>query len=250
MVKKCIKKALHIVKYAYAWGQTQRAFQRAFSEKAQKFADDRFLCRWEDVWPCLHDVTATTTFDAHYLYHTAWAIRVLAETRPAQHIDISSCLRFVSMASAIVPVDFYDYRPAEISLSGLSCGQADLTSLPFPDASVSSLSCMHVVEHIGLERYGDLFDPKGDLKAVAELNRVLSKGGQLLFVVPVGETARIQYNAHRIYTYDQILSYFSTLLLVDFALITDSDTFIENASPDMLVGQKYACGCFHFIDRG
>jgi hypothetical protein len=31
---------------------------------------------------------------------------------------------------------------------------------------------MHVVEHVGLGRYGDLMDPDGDLKAMRELRRV------------------------------------------------------------------------------
>ena len=227
--------------------QAYLAFITAFSEKAQSLADDRFLCQWEDTWPCLHDATSATDFDAHYLYHAAWAARILAATRPEKHVDIGSSLRFIATASAIVPISFYDCRPAKISLSGLSCGQADLTRLPFPDASVNSLSCMHVVEHIGLERYGDLFDPKGDLRAVAELNRVLSKGGQLLFVTPVGEIARIQYNAHRIYTHAQILSYFPDLQLQSFSLISDTGEFIPHAAPNDCIGQNYACGCYHFM---
>ena len=46
-------------------------------------------------------------------------------------------------------------------------------------------------------------DPEGDLKAVKELSRVVTKGGSLLFVVPVGKP-RIQFNAHRIYSYKKI----------------------------------------------
>jgi hypothetical protein len=35
---------------------------------------------------------------------------------------------------------------------------------------------MHVVEHVGLGRYGDALDPKGDARACAELARVLAQG--------------------------------------------------------------------------
>ena len=62
----------------------------------------------------------------------------------------------------------------------------DLISLPFEDGSFHSLTCMHVVEHIGLGRYGDQVDPDGDLMAMKELERVTAKLGNLLFVVPVG----------------------------------------------------------------
>ncbi len=43
--------------------------------------------------------------------------------------------------------------------------------------SVESLSCKHVIEHIGLGRYGDVLDPGGDLKAISELKRALAVGG-------------------------------------------------------------------------
>ncbi len=241
------KKVWRFIRRKQKQRQENKAFKNAFNLRAQSLADNRFTCAWEDIWPCLDDATSNTGFDAHYLYHTAWAIRILAATKPVKHTDIGSCLRFVSMASALAPINFYDYRPANITLSNLFCGQADLLQLPFPDASIASLSCMHVVEHIGMERYGDAFDPEGDLKAIDQLNRVLASGGQLLFVVPVGEVARIQYNAHRIYTYDQILSYFPDMRLQNFAVIQDSGDFIENATASQLSGQKYACGCFHFI---
>jgi len=223
------------------------SFLAGFRAAAPALADGRFACRWKDRWPCLDDATGTTAFDAHYVYHTAWAARILAETRPVRHVDIGSCLRFVTLTSAFVPVEFYDYRPAIVFLSGLACAHADAAALPFADASIASISCMHVVEHIGLERYGDPFDPQGDLKAMQELTRVLAPGGQLLFVVPLGGEARIQYNAHRIYTYAQILSYFSALSLDSFAFITESGQFLPKAGEADTRNQQYGCGCFRFV---
>lgn len=225
---------------------SKQAFKRRFFTAFRRLEDNRFSCRWEDRHPCLNDVTEATQFDSHYVYHTAWAARILAEQSPSHHIDISSCLRFATLVSAFVPMEFYDYRPARITLSGLACRKADILALPFEDASVPSLSCMHVVEHIGLERYGDPFDPQGDVKAMRELERVLAPGGDLLFVVPIGDEARIQYNAHRIYTYKQICDHFSELKLKSFALVTDSGTFIASASEANSAGQRYGCGCFHF----
>lgn len=110
---------------------------------------------------CPDDKTLGTEFDRHYLYHPAWAIRkIVLDIKPQKHIDISSILYFSSMLSAVVPVEFYDYRPAEIELDNLSCGKADLTNLFFKTGSVESISCMHTVEHIGLGRYGDPLDPQ------------------------------------------------------------------------------------------
>ena len=224
----------------------EEKFAKSFNAKKALLEDGRFSMKWAERSPCLNDATSTTGFDAHYLFHTAWAARVLAKNKPELHIDISSCLRFVSLVSAFVPVHFYDYRPAELNLSGLESNKADLMNLPFPDHSVQSLSCMHVIEHIGLERYGDLLDAQGDLKAITELKRVITPGGSLLFVVPLGEKAIIQYNAHRIYTYQLILSYFSDMQLVDFSYINDAGKYIPKAQEIDTVGQIYGCGCFHF----
>lgn len=209
----------------------------------------RFALRLRDRWLCLRDATVQTGFDRHYVFHTAWACRVLAQSRPALHVDISSALYFVAQASAFVPMRFYDYRPAALGLSGLSCEQADLTRLQFANESVQSLSCMHVVEHVGLGRYGDPLDYEGDLKAVAELRRVLAADGQLLFVVPVGGESRIQFNAHRIYTYRQVLQMFEGLELLEFALIPDDGSeagLVRNATEEEANVQRYACGCFWF----
>jgi SAM-dependent methyltransferase len=106
---------------------------------------------------------------------------------------------------------------------------------------------MHVVEHVGLARYGDPLDYDGDLKAIAELRRVVAPGGQLLFVVPMGGEARIQFNAHRIYTYRQVLSMFPGFDLVEFSLIPDEGSplgLVRHAEEELADQQRYGCGCF------
>ncbi len=226
-----------------------KLFSKSFKQKRQLLEDGRFTMPWEERYPCLNDATSTTGLESHYLFHTAWAARILAKTRPNLHIDISSCLRFVSMISAFIPVEFYDYRPAQLNLSGLESKRADLMNLPFADNSISSISCMHVIEHIGLERYGDAFDPQGDLKAIAELKRVTANNGDLLFVVPLGSRAIIQFNAHRIYTHDQIINYFSEFNLINFAYIDDAGNFTANASRETTKNQAYGCGCFYLKKR-
>lgn len=211
----------------------------------------RFSVLWQDRYPCLRDKTGATGFDRHYVYHLAWAARVLAGTRPAEHVDISSSLYFATMVSAFIKVRYYEFRPADLQLDGLTSDPADLLSLPFADGSVKSLSCMHVVEHVGLGRYGDPVDPEGDLKAMAELQRVLAPGGSLLFVVPVGKP-RVAFNAHRIYCYDQVVSYFPDLCLRQFALIPDDAQgggIVTDAGKDLSDAQSYGCGCFWFEKR-
>ena len=168
------------------------------------------------------------------------------------HIDISSTLyfrgNFVGLPSCQL---LRDYRPADLQLDNLTSAAVDLVKLPFRDGTVDSLSCMHVVEHVGLGRYGDTLDPSGDLTAMRELQRVLAPGGSLLFVVPVG-MSRICFNAHRIYSFHQVRSAFSELELKDFALIPDSSALgglIHNATQALVDSQEYGCGCFWFRSK-
>jgi SAM-dependent methyltransferase len=201
----------------------------------------------EDRFFCLTDRTSTTPFDGHYLYHTAWAARQLREIMPKEHVDISSSLFFVGIASAIAPIKHLDFRPPSFQIEGVTCAAGDLMSLPFPDSSVQSLSCMHVIEHIGLGRYGDPFDPCGDQKAAAELQRVLAPGGQFLFVTPVGRP-RVCFNAHRIYSFEMVQRLFSTLYMEEWSLLKDdaSEGLIANPPAEIINAQSYGCGCFRF----
>jgi hypothetical protein len=87
---------------------------------------------------------------------------------------------------------------------------------------------------------------------MTELARVVARGGSLLFVVPVGRP-RIQYNAHRVYSYAQVVETLAPLELVEFALIPDdAETrgLLNNPDPAMVAEQAYACGCFHFKKAG
>lgn len=213
--------------------------------KYSKQNDGRFSVSAADFYPCLNDKIVQTPFDQHYTYHPAWAARILAKTKPDYHVDFSSILYFGTMLSAFIPVRFYDYRPADLHLSNWKGGFADLCKLDIADHSFPSVSCMHTIEHIGLGRYGDKIDPKGDIKAIQELKRITSPGGDILFVTPVGRQ-RIEFNAHRIYSFEMVEELFSGCQLMDFSLVPDGGGLIENADPKLVKEQQYGCGCFWF----
>ncbi len=217
-------------------------FQYPYFKRKSK---GRFLMKMQDFYPCLNDRVKSTPVDQHYINHTAWAARILSEVKPTLHIDISSLIYFSTILSAFVPVKFYDYRPVKLNLTNFESDFADLNQLPFVDGSIESISCMHTVEHIGLGRYGDILDPDGDINAVNELKRVTKLNGSILFVTPVG-VPRIQFNAHRIYSYEQIVNYFYGFELMEFSLIPDDGGLIRNANPTLVKEQRYACGCFWF----
>ena len=220
-------------------------FNKEYFEFIKK-NDDRFTVDEKDFLRCLDDNTEFTGFDAHYIYHPAWAARVVKKINPKYHIDISSTLHFCSILSAFIDVKFYDYRPAKLNLNNLTSEKIDLTDIFFDDNSVECISCMHTIEHIGLGRYGDPINPQGDIKAINELKRITKSGGNLLLVFPVGKP-KIMFNAHRIYSFEMVTELMEGFTLKEFSMVYDNQEFIENANPEDVKNQKYACGCFWFI---
>lgn len=98
--------------------------------------------RIRDAYPQLHDRTGTTGVDVHYFYVNGWAMRRIVVQWPAEHVDIGSQTMFVNLLSAVLPVTFVDYRPLEARMVGLTNRSGDILSLPFPDKSIKSLSCL------------------------------------------------------------------------------------------------------------
>jgi len=242
---------LKYFKQKYGFCKLKKAFWKDYDILYTQSAkiSERFSLKRNEVMPCYWDKTSNTDYDHHYVLHTAWALRKAKEIKPCKHIDISSSLYFCTALSAFLPVEFYDYRPADVHLSDLKTAHADLTNLPFESNSINSISCMHTVEHIGLGRYGDPIDYDGDFKAVSELKRVTAIGGNMLFVVPLGKP-KIIFNAHRIYSYKQITEMFEGWKLKEFSLISDDDKggkLIINANEETANEQNYGCGCFWFI---
>ncbi|MFZ0963035.1 MAG: DUF268 domain-containing protein [Terriglobia bacterium] len=201
-----------------------------------------------DAYPQVHDRTVTTSIDAHYLYANGWAMRRIVSTRPRMHVDVGSQAIFANLLAGVVPVVFLDYRPLRTKLSGLACLSGNILKLPFMDRSVSSVSCLHVIEHIGLGRYGDALDPEGTRKAARELARVLGPGGNLFLAAPVGKS-RLCFNAHRIHAAEEIREMVRELELVEISGVQDGGRFVEQVELSAFQKCEYACGFFWFRRR-
>jgi hypothetical protein len=199
-----------------------------------------------DTYPCLFDKAPRTNVDSHYFYQDLWAFKKIYSSRPAFHVDVGSNVNFIGFLTAVTKVHFVDIRPLQVSnIDNLECIKGSILDMPYENASLQSLSCLHVAEHIGLGRYGDPLDPLGTKKAATELSRCLAKGGNLYFALPVGRPL-LCFNAHRIHSPGQILEYFRDLKLVELSGSTDQKEFVENLDIAKLENQKYACGMFQF----
>ncbi len=196
-----------------------------------------------DLFPQLHDQMASSPFDPHYFFQDAWAARRIAEAKPARHIDVGSRVDLVAFLTALTEVTFVDIRPLEVELDGLTSISGSVLDLPFEDASLESVSCLHVAEHIGLGRYGDPLDPDGTRRAARERSRVLAPGGRLLFSGPVGRP-RTMFNAHRIHSPEGVAAMFPELQLIEFAGVDDDGNFARHRQLGELSGSEYGCGMF------
>jgi SAM-dependent methyltransferase len=202
-----------------------------------------------DTHPCLADRTSHTSFDAHYFYQGAWLARCIAKAKPKKHVDVGSSVMMVGVLSGEVETLFIDYRPLLIRLKNLESIPGDITDLQLATNSVESLSCLHVIEHIGLGRYGDPLDPRGSVKAASELQRALKPSGRLYLSVPVGRE-RVCFNAHRVFAPETIPTLFPQLELLNFSYVSDEGLFYADQQFGNAAVSEYACGMFVFEKNG
>lgn len=221
------------------WARLRHAYRRLPGAEPLRLLDSQFELR---------DQLSTSPFDRHYFFQDAWAARRIAEARPAAHVDVGSRVDLVAFLTAICPVTFVDIRPLEVELDRLTCVAGSVLKLPFANRSLESVSCLHVIEHVGLGRYGDPLDPSGSSRAVQELGRVIAPGGQLLLSCPVG-APRTVWNSHRVHDPVELAGSLPELELVEFAGVDDAGRFQPHRRPAELVGQTYACGMYRFVRR-
>ncbi|MCE5336500.1 MAG: DUF268 domain-containing protein [Desulfobacteraceae bacterium] len=207
-----------------------------------------FSFSWHNAYPMLGDrYRLAGSASGHYFWQDLWAAEHLFENKREHHVTVGSRVDgFVSHVILFCRLTYVDIRPLAAEVENLDFRQGTIVRLPFEDGSVPSLSSLHVIEHIGLGRYGGPVEPEGDLQAARELKRVLAPGGELLIGTPVG-VERLCFNAHRVYDPQTILSMFAPLELIEFSLIDDTGLrVLRNASFDLARNCSYGCGLFIF----
>ncbi len=184
----------------------------------------------------------------HYFFQDIWAAAKIHKKNISKHTDVGSRIDgFVAHLLPFCQVDYIDLRKLESRVGNLHFIQGSILQLPFPDNSIDSLSCLHVIEHIGLGRYGDPLDPAGHENAATELTRVLKPGGSLYIGTPVGRE-RVCFDAHRVFHPNTVLKMFSDLELSEFSLIDDKgETIIPHADIGIAAACHYGCGLFEFV---
>lgn len=208
----------------------------------------RACVRFRDSYPCLTDAVARTPFDPHYFHQGAWLARRLAARSPALHVDVGSSVLTMGVLSGTVPMVFLDYRPIRVSLTGFYPVAGSITRLPFGDGTLDSVSSLHVLEHIGLGRYGDPLNVEGSRRGALELERVTRPGGRIHISVPIGRE-RVCFNAHRVLSPDTVVAWFGACGLIEFSFVDDAGEFQEHRPVSGNRTLEYGCGLFIFEKR-
>lgn len=154
---------------------------------------------------------------------------------------------FVAHLLCFREVEYVDLRPLPTNVNGLKFNQGSLLALPYESGELESVSSLHVIEHIGLGRYGDPIDHQGWRKACRELQRVLRPGGHLYTSMPIG-FERLEFDGHRVFDPQTIVKVFDESTLTDFACVDDSGAYVADCDPTRFKGW-YGCGLFHFVKK-
>jgi SAM-dependent methyltransferase len=221
-----------------------RRYQRRNTHPSLRF-------RLGELWFRSYDrfaPAASLTF--HYFHQDLWAATYLYSHGTKAHVDVGSRVDgFIAHILPFCDVTYVDIRPLDLQRDGFRFRRGSLTDLPFADGSVQSLSCLHVIEHVGLGRYGDAVDPDGHITAARELSRVLAPGGTLLLSTPVGRE-RVCFDAHRVFDPATIAGACTGLRLEQFSLIDDVNRLHAPATFDAAKACEYGCGLFVFSKPG
>jgi hypothetical protein len=195
----------------------------------------------------------------HYFHQDLLVAQRIFQRNPRRHIDVGSRFDgFVAHVASFRPIEFADIRPLSNAVRNVQALQFDLMAPLRPDrvGICDSLSCLHVLEHLGLGRYGDCIDPQGHRRGFRHLVQMLEPGGLLYFSVPIGRQ-RIEFNAHRVFGLQRLLQMFQdeNLELVAMSYVDDNGDLVENVQVSSELNARaeamnYGCGIFELRKAG
>lgn len=222
------------------WARATSWFWRDYARLSREAPDAAHAPSLRYLDPYLGDRRATTPLDPVYFFQSTWAARKIFALGGRRHVDVGSSAMAIGIIAQNVPVTMVDIRPLELAVPGLDFRRGSVLALPFEDNSVESVSCLCVLEHIGLGRYGDGVDASGTEKALAELFRILGPGGHLLVSVPVDDQCRVYFNAHRAFTRPYL-----ELLFERFEILDESYQYGAEVHERYDAKKGFGTGMFH-----
>ena len=216
-----------------------------------KLNNTSFKIKTLNILPVLTDRFAKAGFiGGHYFFQDLWASNHLYDNKIFEIIDIGSRIDgYIVHIISFCKVTYIDIRDSESFHPNFTFKKGSIMDLPYENNSIKTISCLHVIEHIGLGRYNDPIEPDGYIKSANEISRVLEPGGKLILGTPVGKEA-LYFDGHRVFDPETILKIFPSMELLEFSLIDDlGNRIIKNATFESARNCKYGCGLFILIKK-
>lgn len=218
--------------------------------------DEKFPVQKEFLYPIVDEYKKEATIlDPHYFLQDIWFANKIIKADPPIHYDIGSSVSgFVAhLLAAGLRVNLIDIRPLSINMEGLFFTQGDATDLSnIPANSIYSLSSLHVVEHFGLGRYGDTVDPKGWIKGLKAMQRIVGVGGYFYLSFPTGSRNTLCFNAHRIFEFHEAAKVLDEMELIEAAYISNYKVYPVplHEYDNVRITSEYSCAMYIFRKRG
>ncbi len=202
------------------------------------------------AYPCLEDrFSASGTASGHYFHQDLLVARRIHLRNPKVHVDVGSRVDgFVAHVASFREIEVFDIREPAGEIPNVRFTLRDLMQEIEDEwhGYCDSLSCLHALEHFGLGRFGDPVTFEGHLIALDNLHKLLVVGGKFYLSVPMGRQ-RIEFNAHRVFSLDHLLSILMPAYRIDsFSFVDDSGLLYENVVLDeKRIAENYGChfGC-------
>ncbi len=241
-----LRKTIHSLRHLSLY---QRDLRTLMSQETSAVS----VFQFGKLYPCLNErFKESGTTGGHYFHQDLLVARRIYLNNPVTHVDIGSRMDgFVAHVASFRKIEIIDIRPISNTIPNIRFMQADLIS-PIDEKIENycdSLSCLHALEHFGLGRYGDPVNYDGYLLGLENFWKILKKGGKLYLSVPIGPQ-RIEFNAHRVFSVNFLLDYFSDKYHIEqFSFVDDRGDLhenvpITNAESKDNFNCTYGCGIF------
>ena len=153
------------------------------------------------LYPCLND-SQNLEIGGDYFHQDLLVSQQIFANNPKKHVDIGSRIDgFVTHVASFREIEVFDIRKVQGEIKNVKFTKLDLMCELNPALVdyCDSVSCLHVIEHFGLGRYGDAININGHVLGLENIYKILKKCGKFYFSVPIGEQ-RIEFNAHRVFS--------------------------------------------------
>jgi len=227
-------------------------FMKDYRSLERQLADGLSPFSIEKFYPCVDERSEQSgVASGHYFHQDLLVASRIFKNNPLRHVDIGSRIDgFVTHVASFRKIEVLDIRNLPDDIHNIRFTKGDIMDprsirVDYCD----SLSSLHVIEHLGLGRYGDPVDCNGYLTGLRNMHAMLQQGGKFYLSTPIG-TQRIEFNAHRVFS----VSYLVDLLVKDyridtFSYVNDEGILVRNAkwdSPEATrnFSCRYGCGIF------